>query len=130
MRQRPSGTLEEPVTLVLESDTNVLPSTQGPPSPLPGDSPHSAPRVAQLALTEYQCELASSVTSHMTSDFDRIYLLPLRGKFIPKLRELIDNINTVLSSISTSSLVELCSLCYCDAKVVTVLIKLSLRSVE
>jgi len=55
----------------------------------------------------------------MNSNSDRTYLPPLRGRFIPNLKELVANMNTVLFSTNASSLTELCNLCYCAAQVVT-----------
>jgi len=83
------------------------------------DSPEPAPEVFQMVFTEYQSELASRVLSYMNSNSDRTYLPPLRGRFIPNLKELVANMNTVLLSTNASSLTELCNLCYSAVRVVT-----------
>jgi len=83
----------------------------------------NSPTRQQIVLSEYQCELFDRISYYMNnlslSDCDRVYLPPLRGKLLSDCKNIIDNMNSVLTRFHTSSLSELCNLCYCAARVVT-----------
>ena len=54
-----------------------------------------------------------------SSDCNRVYLPPLRGKLLSDCKNIIKNMNSALTRFCISSLSELCNLCYCAAHVVT-----------
>ena len=77
------------------------------------------PERENMVLSEYQCELFDRVNYYFTtSECERVYLPPLRGKVLSNCKNIIDNMNDALKRFSTSALSELCNLCYCAARVV------------
>ena len=82
-----------------------------------------SPTRQQVVLSEYQCELFDRVSFYMnclsSSDCNRVYLPPLRGKLLSDCKNIIKNMNSALTRFCISSLSELCNLCYCAARVVT-----------
>jgi len=112
---RATSAMVEPPSL-LESTNDEVTSALYSENPL---EPAAAPEIFQMVLTEYQCNLASTVASYMNENCERPYLPPLQGRFLPNLKEIVANMNTVLSTVNTSSLFELCNLYYCAARVVS-----------
>jgi len=106
---RAASAVVEPPSL-LESTNDEATSAENPLEPT------AAPEIFQMVLTEYQRNLASRVASYMNDNYERPYLPPLQGR---SLKEIVTNMNTVLSMVNTSLLVELCNLCYCAARVVS-----------
>ena len=82
----------------------------------------SIPCVPDTVLSEFQSVLLDKVTFYMKNidnQVVRLYLQPMRGSQKSKVMSVIKEMNYVLCRVPISSLMDLCNVIYCAARVVT-----------
>jgi len=85
---------------------------------VPSDS--SVPCVPETVLSEYQSALFDKVVFYMEKIDDqaeRVYLPPMRGSQMAVVTSVIKEMNIVLCRAHISSLMDLCNVVYCTARV-------------